>query len=254
MQNMKQHSTVSTITSLLAYTEHLSKNCQADGLLYRGQREDKPLRPRFARRNLRPGFARLPVERKMMEDFQRQAIPFLSFQPETDWDWLALAQHHGLATRLLDWTANPLAALWFAVEKPAADETPGVVWVFQTDPADYVTDVLQASPFEGGRTKIFQPRHITNRIVSQAGWFTVHKYMDDKKGFIPLEKNIHYKRALRKLLIPAAAFSNIRRQLAVWGFSAASLYPGIDGLCTHIEAQYFQLDDEITSATKRKTT
>lgn len=183
----------------------------------------------------------------MLADFRRQVIPFLSFQPETEWDWLALAQHHGLATRLLDWTANPLAGLWFAVEKPAVDSRPGVVWVFQTDRADYVTDVLEADPFEGGRTKIFQPRHITERIVSQAGWFTVHKYLADKKGFIPLEKNIHYKKALRKLLIPAASFPKIRRQLAGWGFSAASLYPGIDGLCTHIEAQYSQLADEIDS-------
>lgn len=232
--------TTKTIRSATAYVRHLQDHCDDDCTLFRGQPEDRPLIPKLGRLTLKE---ELPTaERRMFADFKRQALPLVQLRCDTDWDWLALAQHHGMATRLLDWTANPIAALWFAVHRAAHDGAPGVVWVFAASESDRADTSI--SPFGGPRTLVFQPGHITRRIIVQSGWFTVHKYQKDKKRFLALENNRNYKRRLTKLLIPAQHFSSIRRELDRWNFNAAVMYADLDGLCKHVEWQHSLLQDE----------
>jgi hypothetical protein len=180
----------------------------------------------------------------MVSEFKRTSIPYLDFEPADEWDWLALAQHHGLATRLLDWTENPLAGLWFAVREEAEEGGYGVVWVLPVQEADLVVPGRRSNPYAGKWTKVFEPKHITRRIEAQAGWFTVHKYVSSRSKFIPLKSNDRYTKRLIRLRIPSSAFPRLREELEYCGINDAALFPGLDGLCRHINWKYSPPEDE----------
>ena len=242
MARYKSH----TIGNITEYVEFICKKCKPDNVLFRGQPTDEPLVPKIARLNLKKEV--LYAEQEMLREFKRRAVPFLDIQPKSSWDWLAIAQHHGMATRLLDWTLNPLAALWFAVNQPPVKggrkSLPGVVWALVPGRSDYAVVSTKHSPFKVERTKVFRPKHMTTRLVSQAGWFTVHKYMRTKKRFLPLEKNKTYAPKLTKLRIPPESFFDMRFELDRFNVNTATLFPDADGLCSHIQWMHSLLDDE----------
>ena len=210
--------------------------------LFRGQSTDEPLIPRIAR--LKPKGELLKIELLMLDEFKRLIPPFTEFEPKDKWDLLALAQHHGLPTRLLDWSYSAVAALWFCVEKPPKkDESSGklldgVVWLLKTLPADFITFPTNESPDSQGKIRIYRPRAVSQRILAQTGVFTCHESTAEGR-FDSLESNEAYKNRLVRIGIPASSFHDIRDQLDASGVSSVSLFPDLDGLAAHLQFRYF---------------
>ena len=249
---IKKPDFIESVSSFVDYVERFKELNEKNGknveLLFRGQGIDEPLLPKIGRLNLRIETDIIKTEKLMLEEFRRGILPLTEFKPENNWDLLALAQHHGLPTRLLDWSYSALIALWFAVDRPPQEDKSGklengVLWILNADVDDFRTDTTTADPLDNRITKIFRSAVVSRRISAQAGVFTVHKILKNNK-MIRFETNKNYKSKLTKLLIKGKDFAKIRKQLSMLGINYATIFPDIDGFCRNLEWRFAKHSDE----------
>jgi len=186
----------------------------------------------------------------ILTKFQKAAAPHLKFLPVNFLEWLAIAQHYGVPTRLLDWTMSPLAALYFALEKHVEEEISesAVVWILDSKGEELVHDATYTSfsewqkwfaKAEPSNTCIYHPTHLAVRVNSQQGCFTIHRPPENWGDFIAIEDSCCSRNAededspktkLRKILIPAKSCSNLWVEMNSAGINRYTLFPDLDGL------------------------
>jgi len=177
--------------------------------------------------------------------------------------WLTLARHYGLPTRLLDWSGNPLVALYFAVQN---DDEDGCLWAmyplflnlrtlgqarliafddplfteiasiaFEIDPKLAVarTNELTATVLA------VDAKEIDPRIFAQQGSFTIHANEYDLAGLSYDHPELPWRRAFK---IPASAKPDLRNMLEYIGVRRSTLFPDLASLAEDLKSRSFRKD------------
>jgi hypothetical protein len=167
----------------------------------------------------------LTRERQIFSQFKRQARLHIqhsaTFSP---WEWMTLAQHYGVPTRLLDWTSNPLVAGYFAVASVPA-ERPARIMAVRLIAAPFV-DIDNDDPLQLPAVRFFDAPAVAPRVASQSGLFSVHPS--------PHEPWVVPPTSLDTFDIPAKLKPEFRNRLCGIGIHAASIWGDLQGLGEHL--------------------
>ena len=239
---------ISTIQELIAAIE-IDHGDYEGSVWYRGHAEKEW--------SLKPGYLRLTKfisESTLVKRFKQSAVMLTEKDPKDNFDWLFLMQHHGVPTRLLDWTESPLVALYFALcNQESHPDKDAVVWSLRPSELNKNASIFDANEeffihsFEDEElvnykveTLASNPRlkqlpvasiatRNNSRIQAQLGVLTIHHL--DNKGIEEIGDQSH----VMKYIIPSDRRVIIYKQLSLLGFSKFTMFPELSSIGENIK-------------------
>ncbi len=208
------------------------------------------------------GTLKAEYERNFHTQFRSRALPYLKNKPKDDyWEWLFLMQHHGIPTRLLDWSNSALVALAFAILFNNSFDEDAVAWCLNPkilndctrvnlDKFDIIPDIstnvnaqssykLDAAAIPDYPIAITGPLN-SERIVAQKGTFTLFP----NTSSFNLEDKQEAHTFLTRLIIKKENIESMKRQLLYLGITESSIYPDLNNLAIEIKKEFEEIIKE----------
>ncbi len=210
-----------------------------ESCIYRGQSDNWPLIPSIGRFDMEERFqTMIQLEQHILEKFKSEASLLIEKEPSSDIEWLILGQHYGLPTRLLDWTTNPLKALFFACIGNYENDG----FVYELKPRFMLSSTeIQSYDLNSSGFNAFSPKINNQRLSLQEGCFTIYPLNQVLDKFKEVSKDnfkqeIHY---INQIIIPAEQKKPILNELNMLGVNHKTVFSGLDGVCQKIS---FEID------------
>jgi hypothetical protein len=170
-------------------------------------------------------------EERVFRNFRRRAPAVAQIGDMDIWDLLALGQHHGIPTRLLDWTTSGLIAAYFAVSNKAHDSSDAQIIGCLLKDSDVVTQDPTVHPFAISGVKFLFPRTVAQRLLTQRALFSIHS--NPRSSWSDPLKDPR-----NAFTISSWAKRYFRRRLFYLGVDPQHVMGGLDGLSSTIDWQF----------------
>jgi len=225
----KNEKVLAEIGDIQSYVKSVLEKSGSKEFVYRGHAsEDWELKPSIGRID---GYS-LKIEKEMFLRFKRNYYSYTNERPESDMDLLFLAQHYGLPTRLLDFTFNPMIALYFACESEL--EKDGKVYVHSMDKM-LLMDADSNPKMPHSIDEVFSKKGARFVVPN----YTDARYKNQKALFLLSDKpNQKFTFITESYIIKKEGKEQILRDLAKLGYDKTLVYPLLDSLCEDIRKMY----------------